>query len=194
MFPKSPKFFHKTIEFSHMSQRNATAAADHPPPPPPIVQLTFLCCKIDMWILIILVEQLIYTGISNFCLEVARSCPQLDIYWTDLTLGPGWGVLPYSLGGGVPLGSRKSYPLPDQILWPYTGLKMLNCSWFQSFVSDPVKRDPILDQFSMITRPYTRPNGLKTIPSPAAYTRCQYMGVPPPPPSLDTNISTTKKL
>ena len=28
----------------------------------------------------------------------------------------------------------------------------------------PVKRDPILDQFSMITRPYTRPNGLKTIP------------------------------
>ena len=42
---------------------------------------------------------------------------------------------------------------------------MLNYSWFQSFVSDPVKRDPILDQFSMITRPYTRPNGLKTIPS-----------------------------
>ena len=24
-------------------------------------------------------------------------------------------VLPYSLGGGVPLGSRKSYPLLDQI-------------------------------------------------------------------------------
>ena len=51
-----------------------------------------------------------------------------------------------------------------QIVWPYTRLKMLNCSWYQSFVSDPVKRDPILDQFSMITRPYTRPNGLKTIP------------------------------
>ena len=45
---------------------------------------------------------------------------------------------------------------------------MLNYSWFQSFVNDPVKRDPIrpiLDQFSIITRPYTRPNGLKTIPS-----------------------------
>ena len=27
-----------------------------------------------------------------------------------------WGVLLYSLGGGVPLGSRKSYPLIDQIL------------------------------------------------------------------------------
>ena len=31
-------------------------------------------------------------------------------------------------------------------------------------MSDPVKRDPILNQFSMITRPYTRLNGLKTIP------------------------------
>ena len=28
----------------------------------------------------------------------------------------GGGVLPYSLGGGVLLGSRKSYPLLDQIL------------------------------------------------------------------------------
>ena len=31
--------------------------------------------------------------------------------------------------------------------------------------------DPIPDQFSMITRPYTRPNGLKTIPFPAAHAR-----------------------
>ena len=38
-------------------------------------------------------------------------------------------------------------------------------------MSDPVKRDPILDQFSMITRPYTRPNGLKKILFPAAHTR-----------------------
>ena len=83
------------------------------------------------------------------------------------------GVLPYHLGGGVPLGSRKSYPLQDQtlqILWPSIRPKMLNCSWFQSFVSNPVKRDPILYQFSMIARPFTRPNGLKTIPSPAAHT------------------------
>ena len=28
----------------------------------------------------------------------------------------GGGVFPYSLGGGVPLGSRKSYLLLDQIL------------------------------------------------------------------------------
>ena len=80
----------------------------------------------------------------------------------------------YSLGGGVPLGSRNSYPLLDQILqmlWPYTRLEMLSCSWFQSFASDPVKRDPILVQFSIITRPYTRLNGLKTVPFPAAHTR-----------------------
>ena len=35
-----------------------------------------------------------------------------------------WGVLPYSLGWGVPLGSRKSCPLLDQILWPYTRPRM----------------------------------------------------------------------
>ena len=101
--------------------------------------------------------------------------------------GGGEGVLPYSLSGGVPLGSRKPYPLLDQILqmlWPYTRLKMFNCSWFQSFVSDPIKRDPILDQFSVITRPYTRLNGLKTIPFPAAHTRiASIWEYPPPPPS-----------
>ena len=107
------------------------------------------------------------------------------------------GVLPYSLGGGVPLGLRKSNPLLDQILqilWPYTRLKMLNCSWFQSFVSDPIKQDPILDQISIITRPYTRPNGLntiplirpnglKTIPFPAAHTHIANIWEYPPPPA-----------
>ena len=37
-------------------------------------------------------------------------------------------------------------------------------------LSDPVKQDPILDQFSMITRPYPRVNGLKTISFPVAHT------------------------
>ena len=60
---------------------------------------------------------------------------------------------------------------------------MLNCSWFQSFVSNPVKRDPILDQFSMITRPSTRINGLKTIPFPAAHTRIANIWEYSPPPS-----------
>ena len=52
----------------------------------------------------------------------------------------------------------------------------------QNVNNDVTKDSPILDQFSMITRPYTRPNslktspftrpnGLKTIPSPAAHTR-----------------------
>ena len=52
---------------------------------------------------------------------------------------------------------------------------------FQYFVSDPVKQDPILDQFSMIIRPYTRPNGLKTIPIPAAQTGKPIYGSTPPP-------------
>ena len=82
----------------------------------------------------------------------------LNIWWKQLskTLGdalfypetpvwlPGGGILPYSFGGGVPLGSRKSYPLLDQILqilWPYARPKMFDCSWFRSFVSDPVKWD-----------------------------------------------------
>ena len=47
---------------------------------------------------------------------------------------------------------------------------MLNYSWLQSFVSDSVKWDPILDQFSMISRPYPRVSGLKTIPFPLAHT------------------------
>ena len=59
---------------------------------------------------------------------------------------------------------------------------MLNCSWFHSFVSDPVKRNHILDQFSMITRPYTRLNGLKTIPFPAGHTRIANIWEYPPPP------------
>ena len=50
--------------------------------------------------------------------------------------GKGKGrVLPYSLGGGVLLGSQKSYPLVDQmlqILWPFTRLKIL-CSTVLDF-------------------------------------------------------------
>ena len=75
---------------------------------------------------------------------------------------------------GCTAGFAKVPPFIDQILqilWPNTRLKMLSCSWFQSFMSDPVKWDLILDHFSMITRPYTRINGLKTISFPAAHTR-----------------------
>ena len=52
--PKSPKFFNKNIEFSHMSQRNVTAANPLPPPKKthphthPKVQMTFFVGKIDM--------------------------------------------------------------------------------------------------------------------------------------------------
>ena len=43
--------------------------------------------------------------------------------------------------------------------------------FLKSFVSDPIQLEPILDQFYRISRPYTRINGLKTIPSPAAHNR-----------------------
>ena len=56
-----------------------------------------------------------------------------------------------------------------------------------SFVSDPIKRDPILDQYSITTRPYTRPNGLKTISFPVAHTSiANIYGSTPPPPQVIT--------
>ena len=111
--------------------------------------------------------------------------------FTGSTLPP--GVLPYSLGGGVPLGSRKSNPLlcrpnfASFMTLQYTRLKMLNCSRFQSFANDPVKRDPILDQFSVITRPYMCTRLVKWLEnhtlSSATYQYNQYMGVLPQAPS-----------
>ena len=57
---------------------------------------------------------------------------------------------------------------------------MLNCSLFQSFVSDPVKQDLILDQFSMITRPYTKTKWLETTTFPAAHARVANIWEHPP--------------
>ena len=48
-------------------------------------------------------------------------------------------------------------------------------------MSDPVKWAPVLHQFSMITRPYPKVNGLKTIPFPAAYTHIANVWEYPPP-------------
>ena len=100
-------------------------------------------------------------------MPVQKKIPNKSMrFIAQIRLRPGGGggvVLPYSLGGGVPLGSRKSYPL-------------------QSLVSDPVKRDPILYQFSMITKPFTRPNGLKTTPFQAALTHIANIWEYPPPP------------
>ena len=115
------------------------------------------------WTLFCRCRYLKETHISKSAYEVKGHCVLGCADWP----GGGGGVLPYSLGGDVSLCSRKYYPLLDQILqilWLYTRLNMLNCSCFQSFVSDPVKRDLILDQFCMITRPYTRLNGLKPYP------------------------------
>ena len=47
-----------------------------------------------------------------------------------------------------------------------------NFYYYNNFcpLSDPIKWDPILDQFSMITRPYPGVNDLQIIPFPAAHT------------------------
>ena len=57
---------------------------------------------------------------------------------------------------------------------------LIFCYYNFCTLSDPIKWGPILDQFSMITRPYTRPNGLKTIPFPAAHTRIANIWEYPP--------------
>ena len=117
-----------------------------------------LCCAIQL-------QSTTLASTSTDCLQELKCNSKLD-YWLcqkksmtgctfyHNTLHPGgMGVLPYSLSGRVLLGLWKSYSLLDQILQilrPYTRLKMLNCSWFQSFVSDPIKRDPILDQFEFL--------------------------------------------
>ena len=138
--------------------------------------------------------------------------------------GENLGGYSYIVWVGVCCWVRESPTLYllDQILWPSTKPKMLNYSWFQSFVSNPVKRDPILAQFSMITRPYryqtrnglktipfTRPNGLKTNDtlnqtkwlenqnhtlSSGTYPYSQYMGVLPPPPPRSTGLHVNNKL
>ena len=46
-------------------------------------------------------------------LKWAQCCKKTIFRPSQFPRGGGGGVLPYSLGGGVPLGSRKSYPLPD---------------------------------------------------------------------------------
>ena len=60
-------------------------------------------------------------------------------------------------------------------------------------MSNPAKRDPILDQFSMITRPYTRQNGLKTIPFPEAHTCiANIWEYPLPPWGVSLKLCTAK--
>ena len=108
-------------------------------------------------------------------------------------MGKGGGVLPYSLGGGTcAAGFAKVQPFTRSNFANFVTLYQtkLNCSCYQSFVSDPVKRDSILDQFFIITRPYTRLNGLKTIPFPAAHTRIARNIWEYPPSNKCTSIDT----
>ena len=84
------------------------------------------------------------------------------------------------------LGSRKSYLLPVRLnITNFVTLyQSKNAQLFLILIfceHNPIKRDPILYQFSMIARPYTRLNGLKTIPFPAAHTHIAIWEYPPPP-------------
>ena len=138
---------------------------------------TTVCVTLVNLLLLSLLLLLVLLSLLPVSYTVTVSVVFVILFMVLVTGGGRGGVFPYSLGGGVPLGSRKSYLLLDQmlqILWPDTRLEMLNYSWFQSFVSDPVKRDPnwpYTRPNGLKTIPPTRPNGFKTIPSPTAHTR-----------------------
>ena len=70
--------------------------------------------------------------------------------------GVGGGYFPYCLGAGVPLGSRKPYPFNTRVnfanvtLYQSKNAQLFLISiFYYNFCprSDPVKRDPILDQW-----------------------------------------------
>ena len=67
----------------------------------------------------------------------------------------------------------------------YQSTLAIFCYYFFCPLSDPVKQDPILDQFSTITRPYPRVNGLQTIPFPVVHTRIANIWEYPP---LDSGL------
>ena len=88
-------------------------------------------------------DQLVFLSICYFKIITILS---------SLFLGGG-GAYSHIVEWGCAAWFAKVLPFTkDQILWPSTRPKMLNFSWFQSFVSDPIKRDPILDQ--MAWKPY----------------------------------------
>ena len=102
---------------------------------------------------------------------------------------PGW-VLPYCLHGcGCAAGFAKVLPFTrvnfTNFVTLYQSTLSIFCYYKFSPLSDPVKQDPILDQFSMITRSYPRVNGLKTKPFPVAHTCIANIREYLPPPNGD---------
>ena len=93
--------------------------------------------------------------------------------------GWGGGYFSYCLGAGVPLGSRKPYPFNTRVNFANVtlyrsknALLFLISIFYYNFCprSDPVKRDPILDQ-------WLKNHALSS----GTYPCSQYMRVPPPP-------------
>ena len=78
--------------------------------------------------------------------------------------GGGGELLPYSFWKGVCRWVRESATLYQTKFCKF-------CDRIPIFCEQSRWTDPILDQFSTITRPYARLNGMKTIPFPVAHTR-----------------------
>ena len=85
----------------------------------------------------------------------------------------GGGVLPFTRVDFVTLYQSKNV----QLL-----LISIFCYYNFCLLSDPVKQNLILDQFSIITKPYPRVNGLKTIPFPTRHTHIANIWEYPLPP------------
>ena len=90
------------------------------------------------------------------------------------------GGTPIEFGWGCAAGFSKVLPFTRPNFANFLTLyQTKNAQLF--LISIFCEWDLILDEFSMISRPNTRPNGLKTIPFPAAHTRIANIWEYPPP-------------
>ena len=84
-----------------------------------------------------------------------------------------WVCVPAGFAKVLPFTSKSKFckfgdAIPE---YPFNLLQVITSYYKFCPISDPVKRDSILDQFSMITRPYPRADDLKIKPFPAFHTR-----------------------
>ena len=111
-------------------------------------------------------------GSSEYLIE--RWQYMVRIYPFSVDHGPGAGYSHTLFGWGCAVGFAKVLPFTRVNFANFVTLYQSTLSIFcyYNFVRLAIyRRNPILDQFSMITRPYPRVNGLKTIPFSAALTR-----------------------
>ena len=118
----------------------------------------------------------------DVCFRASACTPCMKPFLS--TCGYAGGLLPYSLGGGGgAAGFAKVLPFTRPNFVTLYQTKNAHLFLISISCERSRKRDPILDQFSMITRPYTRlENGLKTITFPTAHTHITNIWEYPPPP------------